>query len=280
MSVETAAQHHKYSASGASGWLNCHGKLVMEKGIPARGSSYADEGSAAHFLASECLLSGKNPEDYLGKSIICWERPDGHSGQSFYGDTIPLDAVEGSIWKVNSEMTEHISAYCDYVRGVAKGGTLQIEQQVEFGSLIGIPGAFGTSDTIILSADGTELIVVDLKYGRKEVSSLDNPQMQLYALGAMNNTAKETVEIPHPYQQLEDTVMAHRYLYYIECAPIMLDVDFDKLERNARSSLKDKLDSPVHSNGSELADSYSDKVVKIALKWAKERPVVALEDLI
>lgn len=283
MSVETVAQHHPYSASGASGWLNCPGKLAMEKGIPDKSSPYADEGSAAHFLASECLLSGKNPSAYSGQSIICWVTPDGRAGQSFFGsELLPSNAVQGSIREVNSEMVEHISAYCEYVREVAKGGTLLVEQQVEFGSAIGCPGAFGTSDTIILSTDGTELIVVDLKYGWKEVSSVENPQMQLYALGALNSSVKETVEIPHPYQQLEDTIMAHRYLYYIECNPVLPDSDFDVLERNARSLLKDKLDSPVHGNGSELSDSYSDEIKIMAKKWLSESAVYALqlEDLI
>jgi NAD-dependent DNA ligase len=75
------------------------------------------------------------------------------------------------------------------------------------------------------------------------------------------------LELPHSYQQLEDTIMAHRYLYYIECSPIIPDYEFDTLERNARSLLSDKLDSPVHSNGSELSDSYSDHIKTLALKW-------------
>jgi NAD-dependent DNA ligase len=73
--------------------------------------------------------------------------------------------------------------------------------------------------------------------------------------------------LPHPYQQLEDTIMAHRFLYYIECNPIISDASFDALERNARSLLKDKLDSPVHSQGSELLDSYSDRIKQLALHW-------------
>ena len=74
-------------------------------------------------------------------------------------------------------------------------------------------------------------------------------------------------ELPHPYQQLEDTIMGHRFLYYIEFSPIISDSEFDALERNARSLLKDKLDSPVHLNGSELSESYSDRIKQLALHW-------------
>lgn len=75
-----------------------------------------------------------------------------------------------------------------------------------------------------------------------------------------------SIELPHPYQQLEDAIMEHRYLYYIECAPVISDYQFDALERTARSLLKDKLDSPVHSNGSELNSDYSDRIKQLALK--------------
>jgi hypothetical protein len=200
MSIETTAQHHPYSASGAAGWLSCPGKLVMEKGLPDTSSIYADEGSAAHFLASTCLESDKNPEEYKHFGIICWITPDGHSGQSFFGgDPMPEGAVETSTWKIDAEMVEHVSAYTDYVRSVANGGTLLVEQRVEFGSSIGISGAFGTADAIVLSNDGEDLYVIDLKYGRKEVSAFENPQMQLYDLGVLNG-------LPEDEANLEDLI--------------------------------------------------------------------------
>jgi NAD-dependent DNA ligase len=75
------------------------------------------------------------------------------------------------------------------------------------------------------------------------------------------------MKLPHPYQQLEDTIMGHRFLYYIECNPIIEDCEYDALERNSRSLLKDKIDSPVHSSGSELSSDYSDKIKQLALHW-------------
>jgi NAD-dependent DNA ligase len=68
-------------------------------------------------------------------------------------------------------------------------------------------------------------------------------------------------------QKLEDEVMTHRYLYYIEYAPILQDYEFDILERTAREKLSGFPNSPVHGNGSELSDSYSPKIKELALKW-------------
>jgi hypothetical protein len=187
MSVETVTKHHTYSASGAVGWLNCAGKIAMEHGITDKSSASAEEGSAAHFLSSTCLENGKHPREYEHKGIICWTTPDGQSGQSFYGgDPVPKDAVEGATWKIGDEMIFHTGAYVDYVREIARGGTLLVEQRVEHGYSIGVPGAFGTADAIVLSNDGEDLYIIDLKYGRKEVSPHENPQVQLYALGAIN----------------------------------------------------------------------------------------------
>lgn len=58
--------------------------------------------------------------------------------------------------------------------------------RVNYSSYLDVPEetAWGTADVII--ARGTELIVVDFKYGRGvEVSAERNPQMSLYALGAL-----------------------------------------------------------------------------------------------
>jgi NAD-dependent DNA ligase len=68
-------------------------------------------------------------------------------------------------------------------------------------------------------------------------------------------------------QKLEDEVMIHRYLYYIEYTPILQDYEFDMLERKARKELSAFPESPVHGNGSELSDSYSPKVKELALEW-------------
>src|SRR5574343_1107723 len=97
-------QHHPYSASGAEGWLNCAGKRAMEQGIPDSYSPYADEGSAAHFLGAECLAFGQNPIDFMGRTIICWEKAGDRDGQCFTDQPLPDGATERSRWLVTQEM--------------------------------------------------------------------------------------------------------------------------------------------------------------------------------
>ena len=63
--------------------------------------------------------------------------------------------------------------------------------------------------------------------------------------------------------KLEHAVMVHRYLYYIECAPMISDHEYDALERAARAALPDG--SPVHKLGSSLVSDYSEAVITDAL---------------
>lgn len=185
MTTERVAQHHRYSASGAVGWMTCAGKIAMEVGIPDTYSPYADEGSAAHFLGAECLQKGVSPRDFHGRTVVCWEKRGERDGQVFEGESLPEGAEERSRWKVTQEMVGYVANYCSYVTKLAKGGELLVEQRVHFGGAIGVEGAFGTSDTIIVHPK--KLIIVDLKYGFKEVSAVKNPQMMLYSAGSLED---------------------------------------------------------------------------------------------
>lgn len=180
---ELVEQHHRYSASGAEGWINCPGKIAMEQGKADTYSPYADEGSAAHFLAAECLTHNVEADEYKGKTIVCYT----HEGRAYQAFIDPGQLVRGetSRWEVTSEMAYYVQMYVDQVNEAAKDGTLLVEQRVRFGDYIGDPGAFGTGDAIIISNDGKTLKVRDLKYGFKPVSPVENMQMMLYALGAL-----------------------------------------------------------------------------------------------
>ncbi len=54
---------------------------------------------------------------------------------------------------------------------------------------------------------------------------------------------------------LEDLVMAHRYLYYVKSSPTISDYEFDQLEKQARDTLPES--SPVHEFGSDWEGSYT-----------------------
>jgi hypothetical protein len=181
---ELVEQHHRYSASGAEGWFNCPGKIAMEQGKEEKYSPYADEGSAAHFLAAECLIGLVDADEHIGKTIVCYTY-EGRAYQAFSFTPIPENSVLSSEWEVTRDMARYVQTYIDQVSEAAKDGTLLVEQRVRFGDYIGDPGAFGTGDAIIVSNDGKTLKVRDLKYGFKPVSPVENMQMMLYALGAL-----------------------------------------------------------------------------------------------
>lgn len=64
------AKHAKICGpSGAHRWMVCPGSERLSQGMPDGSSKYAIEGTAAHALAEQCLLSGLDPLDFVGQDI-------------------------------------------------------------------------------------------------------------------------------------------------------------------------------------------------------------------
>lgn len=156
--------HAILSPSSAHRWMNCPGSVALEAPIPNESSAYADEGSNAHHLAELCLLNGDDANNFIGITL----------------------EDDGRTFEVDPDMASYIQTYLDVVRGYADGHELMVEQRVPIGHITGEQDAGGTSDAIIVTSDGRELIVADLKYGRGvAVSAENNEQGQIYALGAL-----------------------------------------------------------------------------------------------
>jgi hypothetical protein len=160
--------------------MRCPGSVQACADLPDESSKFADEGTAAHFLASECLGRGDEPFSHLGRTILVSR--DG-------AEWLPEGWAAGnaaSSFLVDQDMCLAVLDYVDYVRGVSKatGGALLVEQRLPISSLTGESGAHGTADAVILAE--REIIVIDLKYGRGvAVSAADNEQLQIYALAAL-----------------------------------------------------------------------------------------------
>jgi hypothetical protein len=147
--------HALLSASSAHRWLACPPSAVAAEMYPPTDTDFTREGTLAHEVA-EAVAHGNNPAT--------------------------------SVWSdgVTPEMIECAEGYADYIQEQLKSddAIVLLEQRVDFSPWV--PDGFGTCDCIILQ--GSTMTVIDYKYGQGvAVSAVDNPQMKLYALGALND---------------------------------------------------------------------------------------------
>lgn len=165
--------HAKLSASSAYRWIHCPGSVSLCAKFPDTTSDFAREGSYAHAIAEQKLLAYKGD---ITKAT-CTRRINKLT-----------DTREKEKWK--KEAMRHTDTYLDYVNqvalSVAVAPFIVAEKRVDFSAYV--PEGFGTADCLIFLGD--ELHVVDFKYGKGvAVSAEDNPQLKLYALGAIHDYA-------------------------------------------------------------------------------------------
>lgn len=158
--------HALVSPSGAKKWLNCPGSVWMEKQIEDKPSSYADEGTAAHALGE---LKIKLALKQITRSVYSRR----------------IKELE-----IDENMDNMTDLYRDFVleryNGFLKDDTnteIFIETKLDLSDRI--PEGFGTADVLITGSERLEII--DLKYGQGvKVEAKDNPQLKIYALGAIS----------------------------------------------------------------------------------------------
>lgn len=164
------SKHALLSASGSSRWLECTPSAHLELQFPKKSSSYADEGTAAHEL---CELAARY---WLGEI-----------SEADYENKL-ADLSKGEYY--NAEMQECAVDYGRFIsetvkntRAVCPDAIVELEvKSLDFSDWA--PEGFGTGDCIIVADDLLE--VIDFKYGKGvRVEAENNPQMRLYALGAI-----------------------------------------------------------------------------------------------
>lgn len=179
--------HAILSPSGSERWMSCSGSPSMEQDQPGEANEYSDEGVAAHALASMCLTNNNDPAAYEGRILpiingVYWNGDKTALPPKLQGHTQDVNHT----FTVNDEMIENVRAYVNSIREYAQGNTLYVEQRVPIDHVTGEEDAEGTSDAIIITADGKELQVHDLKYGMGvTVKAEKNKQGMIYALGAL-----------------------------------------------------------------------------------------------
>lgn len=166
------SQHAKLSPSSASRWLSCTASAGLIATIPVKDtpSAAAREGTLAHELAEIRLLFSydKISGEELDKRIIAWRDSCDAEGLSEDSISDMRRRIDGYLWQIAEYMQQY------------EGSEIEVEQRVD----TGVPTSWGTADVIIHSPD--VIHVVDLKYGRGRVEAEDNPQLKLYALGALD----------------------------------------------------------------------------------------------
>ena len=154
--------HALLSASGSARWLNCTPSPLLEEQYPDSDSEAAAEGTAAHELAEYKLRVLKGSK-FQQRPTSKWDNEEMESHTDDYAD--------------------HVMATLAHAQETSPAATLLIEHRLDFSHLV--PEGFGTGDAIIIADD--TMTIIDLKYGKGvEVSAEANPQMRLYALGALH----------------------------------------------------------------------------------------------
>ena len=154
------SKHAVLSASSSHRWLNCNPSARLESEFEDRETEAAAEGTAAHALA----------EHKLRKALKMRSRK-------------PVSKFD------LDEMDIHTDGYVEFVleslaeaKQLCADSNRLIEQRLDFSCYV--PDGFGTGDCLIV-ADKL-LHIIDFKYGQGVlVDAEKNPQMMLYALGAL-----------------------------------------------------------------------------------------------
>lgn len=163
------SEHALLSPSSSERWLTCPASVRMASKVPpSPASQYAEEGTLAHELAE-----------------IEASRHFGHI-------TPRQRTLRFNKWRKRAEefgldideARRHVSEYVDHLQEHAEQHVrtlVMLEQRLASG----IEGVWGTSDAVLVSPD--HVTIVDLKYGQGYiVSAVNNPQLTLYALGALD----------------------------------------------------------------------------------------------
>ena len=167
--------HALLSPSSSHRWLVCTPSAKLEASEPVSFSPYAKEGTEAHALAEiklSYMLGQISPEEYNTRF------EDFKLTSEYY----------------NQEFNEYVNDYCIEIMTIVKedykGQEVQVhlEEYVTFEDIV--PDGHGTSDVVIVGKNFIH--IVDLKFGKGvPVSAIGNPQLRLYALGAIQKHIRE-----------------------------------------------------------------------------------------
>lgn len=155
-------QHALLSASGAHRWLNCPPSAVLESREPDSPSAATEQGTVAHVLAEWKLRRALNDAPTF-KPESGW--------------------IDEEMEHLTDDYVSFVQEHVSLARETCGDPQVLIEQRLDFSHIV--PGVFGTGDCVIIAEP--KLQIIDLKYGQGVlVEAAHNPQLMLYALGAVH----------------------------------------------------------------------------------------------
>ena len=174
-------KHALLSASSAERWIRCPGSVKACMGKPNPQTQYSAAGTLAHELGEAKLLRLYKKETRMTDTQYLYRMSEIKDNPLYEKE---MDACTD----------EYVQTVQDITNARPDQPSIMIEQRVSFDEYA--PGGFGTADCLIVYPD--TLHVVDYKHGQGvPVSAEDNPQLKLYALGALRNLAAYYPDLVH-----------------------------------------------------------------------------------
>lgn len=179
--------HAKLSPSKAARWMACPGSVREEAKYPDEPSGPAAvDGTHSHTLLEHCIKNGlADPTAMVGVKM---KDDDGE-------------------FVVDADRAARVKVAVDYVRArMTEYGVCQVmsERRVNPEWLLGRSDLSGTADVQIHAPDTLEII--DYKDGMGEVKVEHNPQLELYAIGALAGL-KLPINAKYPFDKVRMTVI-------------------------------------------------------------------------
>jgi hypothetical protein len=162
--------HALLSASGAHRWLHCTPSARLEATLPDTTSDAARKGTLAHEIAELKLRKALGIDPLTARKF----------------SSAMKKLKENELFE--PDMEGNTDLYVDYIQRLVHAFPappyIAVERRVDLSAYV--PEAFGTSDCIIIGSK--QLYIVDYKNGQGvPVPADNNPQMMLYALGALRH---------------------------------------------------------------------------------------------
>ena len=165
-------EHSIISTSSFKRWSNCPASPSLSSLAEERPVHIAAKlGTILHDASESVLLERNKSSAFLGT----------------------VHKVTGDKIIIEQEHIDTIDTYTDFIKTKKKEmkGELYLERKFELGEEIH-PNLFGTADAIVVNDE--KISVVDLKTGKWKVEP-DDPQLKIYALGALQEFGTETSQV-------------------------------------------------------------------------------------